>query len=301
MVTQEQAAASAFTKIRDLCDRKNYKKAIKETVSFLKAYMGESEIPFIREISNNIRQSGNLGLAGTGGGYAPVHFFASLAAERPFEIGLLIEHGVDVNAKDLVHKDPRLSSDTPLLLAVERGHSRIVQRLLEAPNIDIEHKGSMGMAPLFVAFHYGHAKIVELLIQHGANAILEENGRISTTLLHQAAPRLDSNTIRHLLARGEAVDSLDKNSRTPLMYALGSSAATGGSASCSAKLNETLSILMDAGADSQLKDMDGHSAMSRAVEGYPLEVVKLLEQKSAAPLATKPPNSAITSVNLGQG
>lgn len=279
MVTQEQAVVAAFTKIRDLCDRGDHKKAAKESLSFLKFYMGK--IPFIPEITENIRHSGKLGLAGTGRGYAPVHFFASLAAERPFEIGLLIEQGLDVNAKDLVPRDPRSSPETPLLLAVARGHSRIVQRLLEVQNIDIEHKGPVDMTALFLAFYCGHAKIVELLIQHDANAILKENGQTSTTLLHLAASRYDSNTIRHLLARGEAVDSLDKKSQTPLMCALDSYAAPGGNSlsSPSPRLNETLSILLDAGADSQLKDTDGRSAMSRALEGSLWEVAKALEKK----------------------
>ena len=300
-VTKEQAATAAFTKIRDLCNHGDHKKAAKEALSFLKVYMGKSDIPFIPEITDNIRHSRKLGLAGTGRGYAPVHFFASLEAERLFEIGLLIEHGVDVNATDLVAGDPRSSPDTALLLAVERGHSNIVQRLLEVPNIEIEHKGSMGITPLFMAFGYGHDKIVELLVRHGANATMKENGRTTTTLLHQAASKHDSETIRHLLARGEAVDSLDNRSRTPLMCALDSYAAPSKSALSSAKLDESLSMLVDAGADCQLKDTDGGSAMSRALKGSSWEVVKLLEKKSASPLAAEPLNATITWESLAQG
>jgi tetratricopeptide (TPR) repeat protein len=299
-LTQEQVLTAAFTKIRDLCDHGNHKKAVKEALGFLKVYMGKSDIPFIPEITDNIRHSGKLGLAGTGRGYAPLHFFATLEVERSFEIELLILHGVDVNAKDLVAKDPRFSPDTALLLAAERGHARIVQRLLEVPDIEIEHKGSNGMTALFMAFHRGHVKVVELLLRHGANAKLEENGLTTTTLLHQAASRYESETIRLLLERGEAVDVLDGKSRTPLICALDASPAPTRAVLSPAKLIETVTILRDAGANCQLKDNDGNSAMSRALKGPSWEVVKLLE-RSAPAAAAETADIPTTWGSLAQG
>jgi ankyrin repeat protein len=263
--------------------------------------MGKSDIPFIPEITDNIRHSGKLGLAGTGRGYAPLHFFASLEVERSFEIGLLIMRGVDVNAKDLVAKDPRFSPDTALLLAAERGHAKIVQRLLEIPELEIEHKGSNGMTALFMAFDRGHAKIVELLLRRGANAIMKENGLTTTTLLHQAASRYESETIRLLLERGEAVDALDRKSRTSLFCALDASPAPIRTAPSPAKLIETVTILLEAGANCQLKDNDGNSAISRALKGPSWEVVKLLEERSAQPAAAGPADIPITWGSLEQG
>ena len=302
-LTQEQAATAAFSKVRDLCARGDHKKAAKEALGFLKVYTGKSDVPFAQEITDNIRRSGKLGLAGTGRGYAPLHFFASLAVERPVEIGLLIEHGVDVNAKDLVTGDPRSSPDTALLLAIERGHSKIVQRLLEVLDIDVEHKGYLGVTPLFLAFERGHTKIVQLLIQHGANPTRKENGQIVTTLLHQAASKYDSETIRHLLARGVAVDSFDNKSRTPMMCALDASAKPTSNSLTPAppKLIETLTVLVEAGADCHVKDMDGNSAMSRALKGFSWEVTNLLEGKPARPLAAEPLNAAFTWESLAQG
>ena len=304
IVTQGQAATDAFSKVRDLCDRGDHKKAAREALGFLKVYTGKSDVPFSAEITDNIRHGGKLGLAGTGRGYAPLHFFASLPVERPVEIGLLIEHGVDVNAKDLVTRDPRFSPDTALLLAVERGHAKIVQRLLEVLDIDIEHKGSVGMTPLFLAFDRGHATIVELLLRHGANAVIKEHGRTSTTLLHRAASRFDSDTIRQLLARGEAADPLDLFSRTPLMCALDASAAPphrNSLAPAPAKMIETLGLLVKAGANCQLKVMEGRSAMSRAQKESLWEVAKLLEKKLAEPLAGEPLCASITWESLAQG
>jgi tetratricopeptide (TPR) repeat protein len=298
---QKQAATAAFAEIRDLCDHGDYKKAVKESLGFLRAYVDKSDIPFIPEITDNIRHSGKLGLAGTGRGYAPLHFFASLEVERSFEIELLIRHGVDVNATDLVAKDPRPSPDTALLLAAERGHAKIVQILLETPDIDIEHKGSNGMTALFVAFSCGRVKIVELLLRHGANAKVEENGLTITTLLHQAASRHDPETIRLLLERGEAVDALDRKSRTPLICALDASLVPARTPLSSARLIETTTILLEAGANCQLKDSDGNSAMSQALKGPSWEVVKLLEKRSAQATAAKPADISITWESLAHG
>jgi ankyrin repeat protein len=154
---------------------------------------------------------------------------------------------------------------------------------------------------LFMAFNRGHVKIVELLLRHGANAKMEENGLTTTTLLHQAASRYESETIRLLLERGEAVDALDRKSRTPLICALDASPAAIRTALSPTKIIETVTILLEAGANCQLKDDDGNSAMSRALKGPSWEVVELLEKRSAQAAAAEPVDIPITWESLAQG
>jgi hypothetical protein len=73
---------------------------------------------------------------------------------------ILLEHGADTNQCD--------SRDmTPLLAACTRGHTDVVQLLIEyGANIDQPCDGD-GRTPLYVACMAGHDTIVQVLIEHG--------------------------------------------------------------------------------------------------------------------------------------
>jgi hypothetical protein len=113
-----------FSAIRELCASNNHQKAVSEALQFLRSYTPNSTtIPHESEISNNVINNGKLGLAGTGHGYALPHFFTSLPTECVYEVSLLIDHGVDVNATIIAHatdSSSRPPCDTALQLSAER-------------------------------------------------------------------------------------------------------------------------------------------------------------------------------------
>lgn len=152
---ESEATTSRFTSIGRLCASNGQERAAFEAIEFLKSYTPSSAtIPRISEIRDNIINSGKLGLAGTGHGYAPIHFFISLPTEYAFEVSLFIDHGVDVNAVILPQAPDscfRLPCHNALQLAAERGHAKITALLASPPSIDLETPDSCNLTPLFIA------------------------------------------------------------------------------------------------------------------------------------------------------
>jgi ankyrin repeat protein len=74
---------------------------------------------------------------------------------------LLLEHGANVNAKDVDHW-------TPLHLAAENGHFELCRTLLEN-NADLNAQTSDGETPLHRTSVKGRVDIARLLLDRGAN------------------------------------------------------------------------------------------------------------------------------------
>ena len=66
------------------------------------------------------------------------------------------EEGADANAKDG-------KGNSALILALEKGHTEIVQYLL-TNKADVEAKTNNGYTPLHIASQNGHDKVAELLV-----------------------------------------------------------------------------------------------------------------------------------------
>ncbi|KAG2487525.1 hypothetical protein HYH03_013806 [Edaphochlamys debaryana] len=113
-----------------------------------------------------------------------------LAAERGHTrvVRLLLEAGADMNAATE-------GGDTALSLAAAEGHTEVVRLLAEA-GADVNAADEEGSAPLAVAAHRGHTEVVRALLRAGAE---------------QGAKDAEGNTALHLAAsagREEAVAAL---------------------------------------------------------------------------------------------
>jgi len=71
---------------------------------------------------------------------------------------LLLQGDLEVNAVDDIQ-------NTALHIACERGHSHIVELLLQHPQIRVNCKNHMGWTPLGRAAFFGHATVVKLLLE----------------------------------------------------------------------------------------------------------------------------------------
>ena len=161
-------------------------------------------------------------------------------AARDFEkTKLLVEHGVDVNAKS---DDLR----TPLLIAARRPGGAPVVKLLLDHKADPNPNARPGTesSPLLEALTAGDPAIVQLLMERGADAkatadmgltmsvvqgcqkcldlisakITESD--VYTAALQNTAFLGDLRSIRVMLERGADVNAFDPLGRTPLMYAV---------------------------------------------------------------------------------
>lgn len=168
-------------------------------------------------------------------GYSPLHYAAKYA--KAVIVARLVE------AKALLNQVSVRNGHTPLLLAIERGHKRIVSLLLAAganPNI-VNHKGyhalqiaiqqnrkdlvqlllqagatcSTGPSPLLMAIKGGSLPIVQLLLQQ--KQIIETKDKKGYTELHWAARQNVAAIFRALVKSGHFnINAKANNGATPL-------------------------------------------------------------------------------------
>jgi ankyrin repeat protein len=63
-----------------------------------------------------------------------------------------------------VNKQKTTDGSTPLFMAAQNGHLKIVQTLLTKEDIDVNKPKKDGCTPLFIAAQNGHLKIVQTLL-----------------------------------------------------------------------------------------------------------------------------------------
>lgn len=247
-----------FLAVAQLCAEKKLDRAVKVALQFLDTYQSKTMIIRKMELEKNIRRGIGQGLARTGRGYAPLHFFCELKEEHAEEVNLLIKHGVDVNAvafqagyTQANPKDPF----TALQQATQRGYSTITALLLACDGVKTDVRDPDGLTPLMVACRKGHHVIVQQLLKFPLPTDFPQTWH-GNTLLHDAARHCDAALVEMLIDRYPDVDARDKFSKTALMHAVIKADIN--------DLNErrrrirgrskTVQILLEAGADSTLKD-----------------------------------------------
>jgi len=284
---ESEAITSRFTSIGRLCASNDQERAAFEAIEFLKTYTPSSAtIPHVSEIRENIIHSGKLGLAGTGHGYAPLHFFISLPTEYAFEVSLLIDDGVDVNAIILPQQSDsylRPPCHNALQLAAERGHAKITALLASSPSIDLETPNSCGLTPLFIAWRKGHLNVVSTLLIHGALSAGSPSIWQGNSLLHGAAWLCQPQLVHLLLALGADVNALNAAGSTPLIAAVISNDIANARLRKNKVANcvPVMKMLLDAGAKFRIRNKAGHTAMYYAERERNLEAVALLEGRGA--------------------
>jgi ankyrin repeat protein len=178
---------------------------------------------------------------------------------------------------------------TPLSLAASNGNAAVVETLLKA-GADTKASLPGGQTLVMTAAHSGNAEAVKLLLEQGGdpNAREETNGE---TALMWAAAENHPDAVRVLVAHGAEVNArsktfqyttdrfglegvvtiLPRGSLTPLMYA----AREGASGAARA--------LADAGADLNLTDPDGTTALILAIINNHYDAASVLIDKGADP------------------
>ncbi|KAK5552731.1 hypothetical protein LTR46_009146 [Exophiala xenobiotica] len=247
-----------FLAISQLCAEKKFDRAVKVALQFLDSYHSSVMIVRKMELEKNIRRGFGQGLASTGRGYAPLHFFCELKEEHAEEVNLLIKLGVDVNAvayqAGYTESNPK-NPFTALQAAVDRGYSTITTLLLACAGIKTGIRDAEGLTPLMVACRKGHYAIVKQLLNF---PLPTEFPLIwhGNTLLHDAARRCDPVLVEMLLDRYPEIDARDKFGKTPLMHAVIKS-DVGKAAERERRARgryRTVQMLLEAGADPTLKD-----------------------------------------------
>jgi uncharacterized protein len=112
------------------------------------------------------------------------------------------------------------TTDTLLIRAVRRGRLDLVQILIDQLQINLNQvRTGDGVTPLLMALQSGHRKILELLLDSGANASQARTSDEVTPLL-VASAECKTDVVALLLANGAAVNQArTSDGMTPLMIA----------------------------------------------------------------------------------
>nr|XP_044604783.1 fibronectin type 3 and ankyrin repeat domains protein 1 isoform X2 [Equus asinus] len=157
---------------------------------------------------------------------------------------------------------------TALMVAAQKGFTRLV-KILISNGTDVNLKNGSGKDSLMLACYAGHLEVVKYLRRHGASWETRDLG--GCTALHWAADGGHCNVIEWMLKDGCEVDAVDTGSGwTPLMRV---SAVSGNQG--------VASLLIDAGADVNVRDKDGKTPLMVAVLNNHEELVQLLLDKGA--------------------
>jgi ankyrin repeat protein len=178
---------------------------------------------------------------------------------------------------------------TPLWLAAGNGNAVLVEALLKA-GADANTSMPQGETVLMTAARAGNPDAVQALIARGADVNAKEDG-LGEDALMWAAARNHPEAVRMLIAHGAVVDGrskaltydkdrfglegvltiLPRGNWTPLMYA-----AREGSA-------DAARVLAEAGANLNLTDSEGTTALVRAIGNWHYDVAGVLLDKGADP------------------
>lgn len=177
-----------------------------------------------------------------------------------------------------------------MLRLAESGQYSIMEVLKER-GVDVNKTDSAGKTALMFAAEAGYVECVNWLIGYGAD-VYKTDKTGSTALSHASAQRRDM-CIQALLEAGshECVDKPNLNGQTPLMLAARSERDN----------IQCLQHLLNAGADINMKDMLGYTALAHAAENGNVNCVETLLEAGSQTLINISNTDSQTPLMLAAG
>ena len=211
-------------------------------------------------------------------GSTPLHVAASKMSREIIQS--LIENSTNIDLRNN-------SGRTALHEALQRGQPDIIQLILNH-NAEVDALDSGGSTPLHLAIYKGHLETVQLLLKRGASvALRNENGQ---TALHRASECGQSDIIQVLLNHNAEVDAPDNDGSTPLHLAIserspasseGSSTRIGGLATSEEPSVKAVQLLLEHGANINLRNHMGQTALHKALQRGHLGILVLILKDNA--------------------
>ena len=181
-----------------------------------------------------------------------------LAASNVEKVKLLVEHGADVDAKDI-------EGNTSLLINASNGKKDTVEFLLKN-GADFSIKNNSNQAPLAVT---RSVKIAKLLVEHGVDVNAQFEEEDIALHLYIALTSGDTELFEFLINQGVDINTKRNSGYTVLLYAMG-----GGEI-------DKIEFLIERGADINVADENGETPLLKAVLYGDRELVQYLIDRGA--------------------
>lgn len=151
---------------------------------------------------------------------------------------------IDINSRDI-------DGNTALMFAVKSGKSEVVDYLLKN-DAEINYQNNFGITPLHLAVRKNALNLVEHLLRYGADVNIEDN--YNQPPIFDAIQENNVKMIQFLLTNNSYIDVQNKEGRTPLMVA-----------TFKKERQEALCELIKSGADVNMQDFSGRTALMHAI------------------------------------
>lgn len=186
----------------------------------------------------------------------------------------LLNEGADSNSRTIVkrtplhyaisNEDPNIDNDNVAIALLQHG--------ADVNAVDIDHS-----TPLANAISRNKYKLIDVLLSHGADPKLANH--IGHTPLHTAAMREYIPAIDALIKAGADVNARITDNTTPLLATLSMTRGPDNIQS----LHNTVQKLLDLGADPDIKNYDGQTALHLAVKRNDPALLRILLAKRPDP------------------
>jgi len=184
---------------------------------------------------------------------------------QPELIEYLVENGADLNILSGENDDP------PIFNIIDVGDIEILDYLITS-GAEVNIYNMNGITPLLLAASYSDKDAYDVLVDYGAEEdVSDYSGNIALSYVVYFGEEGYLDFAKYLIEKG-AVSDINKLSdygEAPLYWAL------------SAANYEGADLLIEYGADIDLKDISGNTLLHTAVENNDLQAVKYLVEKGA--------------------
>ncbi len=183
-------------------------------------------------------------------------FFAAIKRDDAWVVQGLLSKGFDADT-------PGPDGQSGLMLAIREPAPKAAAVLIDWPHTRIDLRNKADESPLMIAALKGHVDLARRLIKRDADV-----NKPGWTPLHYAATGGHIEMMDLLLEHHAFIDAQSPNKTTPLMMA-----AMYGSA-------QTVKFLLQAGADVNMKNQLGMTAVDFAVRADRKEAAEMIAQQS---------------------